>query len=143
MMHRGLFVCLLAAAPAPAAEMQQPAWKASTSIDMAQWVGGLLAVLVAIALFAWVMRRLGSFSRLESGRFRVLAAVSLGSRERVVLVQAGEKQLVLGVAPGRVQALCILDGADTIKTGVVGATEASGVPFAERLATVVLPGKRP
>ncbi len=33
---------------------------------------------------------------------RVVASLSLSARERLVLVQAGEQQLLLGVAPGRV-----------------------------------------
>mgnify|MGYP000383068744 CR=1 FL=1 len=40
---------------------------------------------------------------------RVVSAISVGTRERVVLVQVGEQQLVLGVAPGRVNLLQQID----------------------------------
>jgi flagellar protein FliO/FliZ len=33
----------------------------------------------------------------------------LGTRERAVLLQVGDQQLVVGVAPGRVQTLHVLD----------------------------------
>jgi flagellar protein FliO/FliZ len=84
-------------------------------VDLLQWTLAFGAVLLALFAFAWALRRLGQFSRLEPGSFKVLAALSLGSRERVVLVQAGAKQLVLGVAPGRVQTLCVLEGEEAIR----------------------------
>lgn len=142
MMRAGLLATLLPLAPAIAAEGERPAFRAPPAIDMAQWIGGLVVVLAAILVFAWALRRLGSFSRFEAGRFQVLAALSLGARERVVLVQAGEKQLVLGVAPGRVQTLCILEGEAAIKPGVAAPTGGAGDAFAQRLAAM-LTGKRP
>ena len=33
----------------------------------------------------------------------------MGARERVVLIQVGKQQMLLGVAPGRVQTLHVLD----------------------------------
>ncbi|WP_045223584.1 flagellar biosynthetic protein FliO [Methyloterricola oryzae] len=84
-------------------------------VDLLQWTLAFGAVLLALFVFALALRRLGQFSRLEPGSFKVLAALSLGSRERVVLVQAGAKQLVLGVAPGRVQTLCVLEGEEAIR----------------------------
>ena len=108
-------------------------------VDILQWSLGLSAVLIMLMAFAWLLRRMGGFSRLEPGRFQVLAALSLGARERVVLVQVGDKQLVLGVAPGRVQTLCELKNGE--KLGVQG-VPLTGDSFAERLAQL-LPGKRP
>jgi flagellar protein FliO/FliZ len=37
-----------------------------------------------------------------SGVFRVIASLQVGQRERVVVVQVGDRQVLLGVAPGRV-----------------------------------------
>ncbi|WP_434132129.1 flagellar biosynthetic protein FliO [Methylocaldum sp. GT1BB] len=105
--------------------------KALPSVDMAKSLTGLLAVLAVIFTLAWLLRRFGSFSRLAPGSFRVLAAVSLGSRERVVLLQAGGKQLVLGVAPGRVETLCILENSEIIP--VESGMPSAGASFAERL----------
>ena len=41
---------------------------------------------------------------------RVVSALSVGMREKVVLVQVGEEQLLLGVAPGRVNVLHQFEG---------------------------------
>ncbi|HYE36789.1 flagellar biosynthetic protein FliO [Methylocaldum sp.] len=119
--------------PALLAETAPAVPKALPSVDMAKSLAGLVAVLAVILALAWLLRRFGTFSRLAPGSFRVLAAVSLGSRERAVLLQAGGKQLVLGVAPGRVETLCVLENSEIIpvETGAPAA-EANG-SFAERL----------
>ncbi len=76
---------------------------------------GLLLVLLLLALFFLVLRRYGPATRVPSEHFQVIAVATLGTRERVVLLQAGRnKQLVLGVCPGRINTLCVLEGQDTI-----------------------------
>lgn len=70
---------------------------------------GLLAVLVVIFLVAWLVKRFGSFNTTVGGNLRVVGGVSVGQRERVLLVQVGDKQMLIGVAPGRVSMLHVLD----------------------------------
>lgn len=70
---------------------------------------GLAGVLAVIVVLAWGMRRMGRFGSNAGGRLRVLGAVPVGQRERVVLLQAGERQLLIGVAPGSVRTLQVLD----------------------------------
>jgi flagellar protein FliO/FliZ len=69
----------------------------------------LLLVLAAVFAAAWLVRRLKTFGRFGSGPIEVIADVSLGAKERAVLVQVGGKQLLLGVAPGRVSTLHVLE----------------------------------
>lgn len=70
---------------------------------------GMLLVLGLILALAWLLKRSGRLQMAAGGGLRILGGLSMGSRERVVLVQAGETQLLLGVAPGRVQTLHVLD----------------------------------
>ena len=70
---------------------------------------GMLLVLGLIVAIAWLLKRTGRFQMAAGGGLRILGGLSMGSRERVVLIQAGETQLLLGVAPGRVQTLHVLD----------------------------------
>lgn len=70
-----------------------------------------LAVVVAVMLaLAWLLRRLGGGTTTGTGPIRVVASVAVGQRERVVLLVAGDRQLLVGVAPGRVTALGDVDG---------------------------------
>ncbi len=70
---------------------------------------GLLVVLLVIVGAAWMLRRYGRFQSSASGSLKILGGLSIGPRERVVLLQVGEEQLLIGVAPGRVQALYHLE----------------------------------
>ncbi len=69
----------------------------------------LLLVLAAVFVAAWVVRRLRGFGRFDSQAITVICEVGLGPKERAVLVQVGSQQLLLGVAPGRVSTLHVLD----------------------------------
>ena len=70
---------------------------------------GLLIVLATIAVLAWALRHLFRVGAGGEGFVQVLGSTSLGARERVVLLQVGGEQILVGVAPGRVQTLHVLD----------------------------------
>ena len=78
-------------------------------------VGGMLrvcaslGVVIALILGAgWLLRRLQG-GVVRGGNLRAIESVSVGMKERVVLVQAGDKQLLVGVAPGNVRTLHVFE----------------------------------
>jgi flagellar protein FliO/FliZ len=72
--------------------------------SMLQFGLGLAIVLGLIIAAGWFMKRF-SIGPSASGLIKVIAGASVGQRERVVLVEVGDTWMVLGVAPGRVNAL--------------------------------------
>lgn len=96
---------------------------------VARVVLGLAIVVISIAVTAWVVRRFFRVHPSAYGQLRVLSGISVGPRERVVLLQAGETQLLLGVAPGRIQTLCVLEQPIAIATK----EDASASPFSLQL----------
>jgi flagellar protein FliO/FliZ len=70
---------------------------------------GLLVVLAVMALLAWLVKRFAPGSRQQNSVARVVGGVSVGTRERVVVVEVAGRWIVVGVAPGRVNALADLD----------------------------------
>jgi len=70
---------------------------------------GLLVVLAVIGGAAWAFKRFGNFQTGAQGKLKIVGGISLSSRERVVLLQVGDQQLVVGVAPGQIQTLHVLD----------------------------------
>ncbi len=76
---------------------------------IAQMLGSLVLVVLLIFACAWMAKRMPLNGAGRSGVLQLKASLSVGARERVVLVQAGSKSLVLGVAPGRVNTLHVLD----------------------------------
>lgn len=69
----------------------------------------LLLVLAVVFGAAWLTRRVRGLGRFGNEALKVVTEVAVGTKERVVLVQVGKQQLLLGVAPGRVNTLHVLD----------------------------------
>lgn len=65
-------------------------------------LAGVVALIVALG---WIARRIPGLTGRASGPMRVVSSLPLGQKERLVVVVAGERQLLLGVAPGSVQLL--------------------------------------
>jgi len=91
---------------------------------------GLALVVGLILVLAWLMRRVNGAPAQGRG-MKVLAALPLGQRERAVLVQIGQEQMLLGVAPGRVSLLARFD------EPVLDSAELRGAAFADRLQQVL------
>jgi flagellar protein FliO/FliZ len=68
----------------------------------------LCIVLGAIFLCAWLARRMRNISGGRAGALSVVADLRLGPKERAVLLQVGGTQLLVGVAPGQINALHVL-----------------------------------
>lgn len=96
-----------------------------------QLILSLLVVVVSIVVVAWILRRVMRMQSPAGGNMRILAGLSLGSRERIVVVEVGDTQLLLGVAPGRIESLHIFD-----KPVFTQATQATG-RFAKHLQSKI------
>jgi flagellar protein FliO/FliZ len=86
---------------------------------------GLGLILALIFGGAWVVRRLGGLPAGGKGLVRVLGGASVGTRERVVVVEVEGARLVLGVAPGRVQTLHVLPAGAGFEQSLQRAREGS------------------
>lgn len=95
----------LAALPLPLRAAEAAATPPSTFFGLLQVVFGLAVVLAAIVGCAWLFRRLSSGMVGIPRHMRVVSAVMIGQRERVVIVELGEEWLVLGVTPHAVNLL--------------------------------------
>ncbi len=81
---------------------------ASPAGSLAQVTLSLMLVLAAVFAAAWVVRRMRTFGRPGAGAIQIISDVALGTKERAVLIQVGAQQLLVGVAPGRVNTLHVL-----------------------------------
>jgi flagellar protein FliO/FliZ len=114
----------------------KPAGEGVGAGSVLQLLFGMAIVIGAIFAVAFVLRRMNRFSNGTQGAIKVIGGVSLGTRERAVLVQVGEQQLLVGVAPGRVQTLHVLEqplALPNASAPMLG----SGENFAERLAKLM------
>lgn len=96
-------------------------WAATTSAnvmpvnalpDAGSVLGILFSLLLVVALIlglTWLLRRFQGLTGAGGAELKTITALAVGQRERVVLIQVGQTQLLLGVAPGRVQTLHVLE----------------------------------
>jgi len=99
-----LFFCLL-----PTLVQASPSAAPSPAAGIAQMVVGLGVILAVLYGALHMLRRLQQGGNAGTSNLKVISATSVGPRERVVLVAAGKRVMVLGVAPGRVNMLHLLD----------------------------------
>lgn len=76
---------------------------------LVQLVTGLFIVLLCIVVLAWAAKKLNRFRFVPDNSLKIIGGLNLGARERVVLMQVGKEQLLIGVSPGRINTLHKLD----------------------------------
>ncbi|MGB5855771.1 MAG: flagellar biosynthetic protein FliO [Oceanisphaera sp.] len=74
------------------------------------WALSSLLVIGIILVLGWLLRRLRGASLLGGSRqLKVVSSLALGQRERLVVVQVGEEQYLLGVTAQQISGLGKLD----------------------------------
>nr|WP_260407097.1 flagellar biosynthetic protein FliO [Pseudomonas fluvialis] len=90
---------------------------------------GLGLVVGLIFLLAWLLRRVQQQSGMRgNGLIRLLASQAIGPRERLLLVQVGTEQVLLGLTPGQISPLHVLKEPVHLPEA-----EAASPEFAQRL----------
>ncbi|MDH5485125.1 MAG: flagellar biosynthetic protein FliO [Gammaproteobacteria bacterium] len=87
-------------------------------VNLLNMVMGLAVVIALILGLAWVLRKYGRLPATNQVEMKILGGLSLGTRERAILIEVDNTRLLIGVAPGRVNMLHVLDG-----TGATPAAE--------------------
>ena len=102
---------LLLAIPAVAQEAAPAVSPSSlfTGDYLLQVVGSFVVVILLLVAVLVVLKRFNGVSTSMGGDLRVVSSVGVGQRERAVLLQVGEQQVLLGVGPGNVRTLHIFD----------------------------------
>jgi len=71
-----------------------------------------------MALVTWALKRMMPGIGGQQSAVRIVGGVSVGSRERIVVLEVAGRWLVVGVAPGRVNAIANLDIGADIDAGI-------------------------
>ncbi|PMX02572.1 flagellar biosynthetic protein FliO [Pseudomonas sp. FW215-R2] len=101
---------VMAAEPAAAtAAAVTPAVNSGVAGQLTQLVFGLLLVLGLIFFLAWLLRRVQQAGPAGKGQvIELIGSRALGPRDRLMLVQVGKEQILLGLSPGTITALHVL-----------------------------------
>lgn len=97
--------------------------------QLAQMVFGLLLVVGLIFFLAWLLRRMQGNAQRGAQVIEIVGSRAIGPRDRLLLVQVGKEQILIGHSPGSIEALHVL--AEPVE---VPATARQAAPeFAQRL----------
>ncbi len=131
----GLF--LLSPVTVFCAPLNQAAVKPISTGNLLNWSAGLVIVLSVFFLMIWLLKKINTGSMTGSGQLRVIGGLSLGMREKIVILKAGRKQLILGVSPGKIETLHVLEGDDCLSIEQKGSACQGDDSFAKKLFQVM------
>ena len=125
---------VLAAEPlASATPVAAPVIGSGIGGQLTQLVLGLLLVLGLNFALACLLRRVQQTGAPQGQVIELILSRAWGARDRLVLVQVGEEQILLGLTPGRITPLHVLKE----PVQVPGTTQSATPEFAKRLMEVL------
>lgn len=86
-----------------------PAVWAATEVTptagLTQWLMSSFGVLALIVILAFLLKKSRLVPQIGRPDFKVLYTLPIGYKEKLVIVQAGEQQLLLGITPQKISFL--------------------------------------
>ena len=108
--YGAVFLCSISTVFAAVDAESKKAGETVTYEHVLSWSLGLVVVLCLFFVCLWSMRKMGALPISAKQNMKVITGLSLGMREKLVLVQVGDKQLLLGVTSNRIDNLLVLKG---------------------------------
>ncbi|QBE67370.1 flagellar biosynthetic protein FliO [Pseudoduganella lutea] len=101
-------------------------------------VGSLLQTVVALGLvlallvgLAWALKRFGPRNVSGGSTVKLVGALSVGTRERILVVEVGDQWIVVGASPGRMNALATMPRQEAEPGATAGQHALPGTNFSE------------
>ncbi len=91
----------------------------SAAANLVQTVLALGFVLAILVGLAWALKRFGPRNVTGGSTVKLVGALSVGTRERILVVEVGEQWIVVGASPGRMNALATMPRQETVPEGLV------------------------
>jgi flagellar protein FliO/FliZ len=77
----------------------------SPSTGLVQIFLALVAVIALMLLIAWLFKRVGPVNSMNKVSMKVVGGISIGNRERIMVVEIADQWLVLGVTAQQINTL--------------------------------------
>jgi flagellar protein FliO/FliZ len=85
-----------------------PPGSAVPTFSVFQTLFSLLLVLAILGGLAWFLKKFGPRHQSGGAGLKVVGHLNIGGRERVMVIEVGDQWIVVGAAPGRVNALATM-----------------------------------
>ncbi|WP_426700476.1 FliO/MopB family protein [Rhodanobacter sp. Col0626] len=123
----GTLALMLAVAPAATSEF-------SAAGELVRVVLSLLGIIGLILAAGWLTRRMQRRHGVAGRRIRCVETFAVGARDRLLLLDADGKRLLIGMGPGGMRTLHVYDGVP-VEPAVATPSEIPPMPvFGELLA---------
>ena len=123
----GTLALMLAAAPAAVPEF-------NAAGELVRVVLSLLGIIGLILAAGWLTRRMQRRHGVAGRRIRCVETFAVGARERLLLLDADGKRLLIGMGPGGMRTLHVYDGAPAEPVAIEQPTAPPLPAFGELLA---------
>ncbi|WDY60578.1 flagellar biosynthetic protein FliO [Pseudomonas sp. PSKL.D1] len=108
MMALGTLLASEVAIAAASPQAAQAAPPGSLGGQLAQMVFGLLLVVGLIFFLAWLLRRMQGSAPKGGQVIEIVGSRAIGPRDRLLLVQVGKEQVLIGHTPGSIETLHVM-----------------------------------
>ena len=125
-----------AAIPANPVRLPQAAPGPSAG-SLVQTIFALVLVLALLAALAWAAKRYGPRVAGNSANLRMIGALNIGGRERIMVIEVGDQWIVVGASPGRVNALATMPKGDASASATLAGHAPSASNFADWLKQTI------
>lgn len=103
--------------------------------SLANVATALILVLGAIVGSMWLIKRLSGVRNLAGGRISVTSGLNIGPKEKIVLINCADKQILVGVTANSIQTLHVFTEDDIAVSDLTQPAEIH--PFAQRLSKML------
>ncbi len=117
------------------AEHTPSAGTALSAVPLLQTAAVLLLIVVLLVLAGWLIKKQRELQSRTYGPLNITASLSVGQREKIVLLALPDCQLLLGITAQQITHLHTLPAAETTPEAPNGS--AAGTPFADRLRALL------
>ncbi len=123
---------LLSSTALAQSQLDSPVLEPLSTPYLFKLTGGLLLVVMVIFVLAWLVKKFNLNQQSQNGLIKIVAGLSIGTRDRIVLLQVGEEQILVGLTPGRIEKLHTLSQPLDAPEGQLASPS-----FAEKLNSVM------
>ncbi len=114
----------------PMAQAQPP-----SSVDLMTTAGSLILVLSIILLLAWLMKRMKLPTLGNQKGLKVIRQMSVGTKERIAVVQAGDEQFLIGITTQSINLISKLES--PIEDDLKATDSSNSASFSKQLSQLL------
>jgi flagellar protein FliO/FliZ len=97
----------------------------------------LVIVVLIIVLLTWMLKKISGVNTNLTGTIKIVSGVHVGQREKIALVQVGDKQILVGITPSTITKLHVMEE----NVEILNPRQTPTANFSEKLKQAITTGK--